>query len=324
MSGMRDVSRKTKTLRTATALAVLRLGEEGRKALSSGTAPKGDPFPVARVAGIQAAKNTARLIPYCHPVPLDHVRLDFALEGQRVEIIAAVKAIWRTGVEMEALTAASIAALTVYDMLKAVDPELFIESVRLVEKKGGASDFTEKYQKQRRAAVVVCSDSISAGKKSDRSGRMIVERLEGLGVEVSDYKIIPDDSVLLAELLERYAQEEKLDLVVTTGGTGLGPRDVTPAAMKNVVDREAPGIAEAVRAYGLERTPYAMLSQGRAGVKGRTLIVNLPGSSRGVEESLDALFPWIFHAFGMIEGKGHGGTGYAGAHGESSPKDDSV
>ena len=154
-----------------------------------------------------------------------------------------------------------------------------------------------------KAAVIVTSDGTSAGKREDKSGRIIVERLRSYGVEAS-YEILPDDEEKIASLLHELVGDGA-DLIVTTGGTGLGPRDVTVEATRRVVEREAPGIAEACRTYGQNRTPYAMLSRGLAGVAGKTIIVNLPGSSRGAEESMSAIFPALFHAYPMLRGGGH-------------------
>jgi cyclic pyranopterin phosphate synthase len=300
-----DISRKASTLRTAVARAEVRMSADTIGVIQRGEVPKGDPLPVARVAGIQAAKSTSALIPYCHPLPLDFVGVEFELGESAVTITATARAIHKTGVEMEALTAASAAALTVYDMLKMLDDSLKIAEIALVSKTGGKSDFRDEFEAPLRAAVLVMSDSIAAGKKDDRSGRAIVDRLKRESVEVVEYRIVPDDEALIEQTLRSYADEMHLDLVITTGGTGLGPRDRTPEAMAKVIEREAPGISEALRSYGQARTPRAMLSRGRAGVRGKTLIVSLPGSTRGVQESLDALFPGVLHAFGMLAGGGH-------------------
>jgi cyclic pyranopterin phosphate synthase len=300
-----DISRKASTLRTAVARAEVRVSGATIGIIQRGEVPKGDPLPVARVAGIQAAKSTSALIPYCHPLPLDFVGVEFALGEAGITITATARAIHKTGVEMEALTAASVAALTVYDMLKMLDDSLAISEIALVSKTGGKSDFRDEFETPLRAAVLVMSDSIAAGEKDDRSGRAIVDRLKSEGIEVQEYRIVPDDEALIEQTLRRYADEMHLDLVITTGGTGLGPRDRTPEAMAKLIEREAPGISEALRSYGQARTPRAMLSRGRAGVRGKTLIVNLPGSTRGVQESLDALFPGVRHAFGMLAGGGH-------------------
>ncbi|MEW5702556.1 MAG: bifunctional molybdenum cofactor biosynthesis protein MoaC/MoaB [Candidatus Zixiibacteriota bacterium] len=302
---MLDVSRKFTTLRTATATATLRALPETLALVREGKVPKGEPLTVAKVAAVQAAKNTSQIIPYCHPIPVDAVNVDFTLLPTEIRIETAVTAVHKTGVEMEALTAAAVAALTLYDMLKPLDDSLEITGIRLVRKRGGKDEFRDSFAQPLRAAVLVLSDSIAAGAKSDASGRLIVERLRMEGVEVADYKIIPDEQTLIETELCRYADDLQLDLVMTTGGTGLGPRDQTPEAMSRVIEREVPGIAEAARTYGQQRTPFAMLSRGRAGVRGRTLIVNLPGSRRGVAESLDALFPGLLHIFKMLAGGGH-------------------
>jgi molybdenum cofactor biosynthesis protein MoaC len=292
-------------LRTAKARAVLSLRPETIALIREGRVPKGDPLAVAKVAAIQAAKNTSQIIPYCHPLPVDFVGVEFEIGEGRIEIEVTVKAVHKTGVEMEALTGASVAALTLYDMLKMLDQTMEIAGVQLLEKKGGKSDFRSAFAKPLRAAVVVLSDSVAAGKKSDESGRLISDRLREEGVEVADYRIVPDDKEKIVETLIGFADRDRLDLVVTTGGTGFGPRDHTPEAMARVIEREAPGVVEAARAYGQDRTPYSMLSRGRAGVRGRTLIVNLPGSRKGAAESLDALFPALLHAFKMLRGGGH-------------------
>jgi cyclic pyranopterin phosphate synthase len=302
---MRDISNKVSTFRIAIAKAVLKISPETIRLIRENKIPKGDPLPVAKVAAVQAAKNTSQMIPYCHPIPIDFVDCRFELGADSIEITTEVKAVYKTGVEMEALTAATAAALTIYDMAKAVDESMEIAGVRLVAKKGGKSDFASSVGKSLKAAVLVMSDSIAAGKKEDFSGKQIVERLKSKGVDVVEHKIIPDDGSQIEQNLIRYADSMKLDLVVTTGGTGLSPRDVTPDVTAKVVEKEIPGMVEAARAYGQGRTPLAMLSRGKAGVRGKTIIINLPGSKRAVEESLDALLPGLLHAFKMLAGGGH-------------------
>ncbi len=302
---MIDISNKIKTLRTAIAQATLKLKPETIELIHQNKIPKGDPLPVAKVAAIQAAKNTSQIIPYCHPLPVDYVGVEFNIGENFIEVSVTVKAIYKTGVEMEALTAASVAVLTIYDMTKMLDETMTISEIKLVSKTGGKSDFKTSYERPLRAAVLVMSDSIYAGKKSDLSGKLIVERLKKELVEVVDYKIIPDELEQIAFELIRYADELKLDLVMTTGGTGFSPRDCTPEAMLKIIEREVPGISEAARSFGQERTPYSMLSRASAGLRGNTLIVNLPGSKKGVAESLDALFPGLLHSFKMMWGGGH-------------------
>jgi cyclic pyranopterin phosphate synthase len=300
---MKSVSSKTTTHRRARAVARLRAAAQTIARMNANDLPKKDVLIVARVAGTAAAKRTPDLIPYCHPLPIDSVAIDFEVHEDHVDITASVDAVSKTGVEMEALTAASVAALTMYDMLKPIDTHLVIETVRLDEKRGGKSDFLETVPKGLKTAVIVTSDRTHAGTREDRSGRIICERLEAFGLPPS-YDVLPDDEeTIVSKLRELIAGGARL--ILTTGGTGLGPRDVTVEATRRVIDREIPGIAEAARAYGQSRTPYAMFSRGLAGVCGKTIIVNLPGSSRGTEESLNAIFPAVLHVFGVLDGDGH-------------------
>jgi molybdenum cofactor biosynthesis protein MoaC len=284
---------------------VIRLGKNIIDMIRDKTVPKGDPLEVAKIAAVQAAKNTSGIIPYCHPLSLDHVGVELTLDEETVRIEVSVKAIHRTGVEMEAITAASVAALTVFDMVKMFNPDAEIRDLRILEKRGGKTQFGAIDPGKIKSAVLVLSDSAAKGVKEDRSGKAIVERLEGAGIPVADYCIIPDDREGVVAKLVEYADRMRLDLVLCTGGTGIGPRDLAPEALEEVMDREMPGIPEALRAYGQERTPFAMLSRGRAGLRGKTLFVTLPGSLKAVEESLQALFPGILHAFAMIRGEGH-------------------
>lgn len=303
---MRDISNKINTLRTARAEATLRAATSTIQAIKDGKIPKGDPLPVAKVAAIQAAKNTSQIIPYCHPLPVDYTGVNFELRDNAIVVTVEVKAIYKTGVEMEALTAASVAVLTLYDMLKMLDEEMEILGIKLLEKRGGKSDHKDKFSKQLVAAVLVMSDTISAGKKTDESGKIIQQRLETEGLQVVEYQVIPDDTTAIIDAVKRYADDLKVDLIVTTGGTGLSPRDCTTEALSGLIEREAPGIAEAARNYGQQRTPYAMLSRSVAGTRGQTLIIALPGSRGGVSESLDAIFPAVLHAFNMMRAGGHG------------------
>lgn len=151
------------------------------------------------------------------------------------------------------------------------------------------------------AAVLTLSDKGAAGLREDTSGPAIRERLAQLGITVSEHAIQSDDPDAIAARLREWIARG-FDLIVTTGGTGFGPRDNTPEATQQVIEREAPGLAELMRAEGLRKTPMAALSRGLCGIAGRTLIVNLPGSERAVRENLDALAPVLPHALQLIAG----------------------
>ena len=303
--GMFDVGAKPDSYRTARAQAVLNIKPNTAVMIRQGKSPKGDIVEAAKIAATSGAKKTSDLIPYCHPIPLDHIEVQVSVKSKAIEVDVTVKSIWKTGVEMEALSGACIGALTIYDMLKPVDNSLFISSVRLVEKSGGMGGFATKQGNKIRAGVIVVSDSVSAGKRVDKSGKFIVKALKDKNIDVIKYKVIPDDSSAIEKLLVKYSDVFALNLIVTTGGTGLSHRDVTPEATRNVIEKEITGIAEGSRAYGQRRTPLSMLSRGVAGIRGTSLIINIPGSLRAVSESLDFLFPGLEHALKMIEGYGH-------------------
>jgi cyclic pyranopterin monophosphate synthase len=302
---MRDISRKFETLRTARAVSSVKLAQETVALIRDGALPKGDVLTVAKVAAVQAAKETSRLIPYCHPVAVDYVGVEFEVGDREIECRVEVKSIGRTGVEMEALTSASVAALTIYDMAKMVDETLELGPVRLAGKRGGKSDYNPPLEGTPRVAVLTVSDRSVSGKREDESGRLIVERLELEGFLIDDYRVVPDNKVEIEQALLEYTDERKLELVLTTGGTGPGPRDNTPEVTRAVLERGAPGIEEAARAHGQLRTVRSMLSRGAAGIRGGSLIVNLPGSPRAVSEYLDCLLPPLKHGLRMIAGDDH-------------------
>ena len=303
--GMFDIGDKSETLRIATARAIVKVRPRTIQLIQEGKSPKGNIVDAARISATMAAKRTWDLLPYCHPIPIDHIKVDILIKTESIEVDVQVKTTWKTGVEMESLTGASIAALTIYDMLKPIDESLVIESIKLLAKSGGMKDFYEEYSKPLKAVVIVISDSVSKGERRDKSGKLAVERLKSSGFEVIDYRVISDDASQIESSLIIACDERKVDLVLTCGGTGLGPHDVTPEATGRLLDKEVIGISEALRMHGQKRTPLSMLSRGAAGVRGKTVIVNLPGSVKAVSESLDALIPGILHASRMLGGHGH-------------------
>jgi cyclic pyranopterin phosphate synthase len=303
---MVDITHKIITQRTATAQAILKVGSPlTMEAVLNKTVPKGDVLEVARTAGLFAVKNTSNSIPDCHPMPIEFTGIEYELLEDSVLIKVTVKAIYRTGVEVEAMHGASIVALTMYDMLKPIDKQVEISTIKLLHKKGGKSDYGVKEVLDLSVAVIVCSDSVASGKKEDRAGKVISDKVKKLGLSVSNYTVIPDEVADIQETINKLCSSNK-DLIILTGGTGLSNRDVTPEAVIPMLDRRIPGIEEAIRSYGQDRTPYAMLSRSVVGFKGDTLIMALPGSTAGASESMDAVFPSILHLFKILNGFNHG------------------
>lgn len=302
---MVDITHKNTTLRRALAEATVAVSDPKTIfAITTKTVPKGDVLEAARVAGLFAVKRTSDMIPDCHPLPVESATVRFAVEELEIRIWVEVKTVYRTGVEVEAMHGASVAALTLYDMLKPIDKGIEIRNIRLVEKKGGKSDYQDKFREDIRAAVIVCSDTISAGEKSDKAGKAVQQKLAKYGVACLAYEVVPDEvAAIQGQVLAQVA--DGADLVLLCGGTGLSPRDVTPEAVRPLLDREIPGLMESARAYGQERMPWAMLSRGIAGMRGDTLIITLPGSTGGATETMDALFPWVLHVFRIVQAFRH-------------------
>ena len=303
---MVDITHKIITQRTATAQAIVKVGSPGTmQAILNKTVPKGDVLEVSRTAGLFAVKNTSSSIPDCHPMPIEFTGIEYEFLDDSVLIKVTVKAIYRTGVEVEAMHGASIVALTMYDMLKPIDKNVEISTIKLLHKKGGKSDYGNKEVRDLAVAVMVCSDSVSSGRKEDRAGKVISDKIKSLGLAISSYSIIPDEVLDIQNTINKLCAQ-KTDLLIITGGTGLSNRDVTPEAVIPLLDRRIPGIEEAIRSYGQDRTPYAMLSRSVVGFKGNTLIMALPGSTAGAGESMDAVFPSVLHLFKILNGFNHG------------------
>jgi len=303
MVRMVDVSGKPPTRRDARASGWIAMRPETARLLEREELPKGNVLAAAKIAGILAAKQAASLIPLCHQLNLSWVDLSFEIGEDRVNIAAVVRTRESTGVEMEALTAVSVAALTIYDMCKAVDRSMEIGGIRLEEKTGGKHQTSTGYRPK--TSILVMSDSISSGKASDRSGAMLRDGFAAAGCPIGEVAVVPDEPDEIAAIVDRWV-EQGVELIVTSGGTGLGPRDLTIEALVPKFTRRLPGMEQALFQWGQGKIRTAMLSRLAAGVIGRTMVICLPGSTGGALDALEVLIPGVFHAFAMMDGEGHG------------------
>lgn len=323
---MVDVGGKSVTQREAEAEGFVLLTRDIAEAIKSGKVPKGDVFRVAELAGIMAAKRVPGLIPLCHAIRLNHAKVICELDDlrERVRVSCAVKSDEVTGVEMEALTGVSVACLTIYDMCKGIDKGMSIEGVRLLRKSGGKSgDYSinphaqfaklrmdlavqddvkanENEERKIRAGVLTVSDKGAIGERVDTAGPGLAALLEKFGASVELTRVVPDERDKIADVLSDWADDKKLELILTTGGTGLSPRDVTPEALMEVGDRVVPGFGEHMRAQSISQTPHGILSRGLAVTRRSTLIIALPGSERGSRQCFEWIEPALCHAVEIL------------------------
>jgi cyclic pyranopterin phosphate synthase len=318
---MVDVGDKIVTKRTATATGRLVTRPDVIALVRADDLPKADVLATARIAGISGAKKTSELIPLCHQIPLSSVKVDFDFTADSILISATAKTTGQTGVEMEALTAVTIAALTLHDMIKAVDAGATMTDIQLRDKTGGKHGHWTRTpavpelvegrptptKRPRRskprantAAVIVASTAGAAGTREDTTGPVIAEWLTAAGY-TAELTVVSD-----AEIEREVVRVLKTApaVILTTGGTGVSPTDRTPEATLAVLDRELPGVAEAIRSHGLAATPMAALSRAVAGTARDTVIINLPGSPGGVADGLSVLDDLLPHLVAQVSGGG--------------------
>ncbi len=299
---MVDITHKITTHREAVATAIVTVSLPSTiDAVTNRTVPKGDVFEFSRAAGLLACKKTHEVIPDCHPLPVEFASITHRVEGMAIHIRVEVHTVYKTGVEVEAMHGAAVTALTMYDMLKPIDPSVSISSIQLESKKGGKSDVKHQYPADLKVALVTVNERVLKGEATDAGGDIIRKKLEGHGVTVSHRTTIGEEEAIIRDTVSQL-KADGYRLILLTGGSGLSPKDLTPEAVRPLIDRDVPGLMEAIRSYGQQRTPYAMLGRGIAGFSGDSLIITLPGSVRGAKESMEAAFPYILHVFRPIKG----------------------
>ena len=254
--------------------------------------------------GVQlAVKNAFSILPEVYPTIIDAIEVLDTLEGTCLKFTVTVKAIHKDNLDSEAMLGASVAAITLSKMLETTHAGVAIGAVKILKSKSALQGFKRMFPSNLKAAVIVCSDTISEGKKEDKAGKAIIEKLKESSVEITHYEVIPDEKDSIAEKALELSKTN--NLLIYTGGTGLSFRDVTPEALAPLLERNIPGIEEAIRSYGQERMPFAMLSRSVAGTIGNCLVLALPGSTNGARESMDAIFPHVLHVFKILRGQPH-------------------
>lgn len=303
---MVNITQKSNTLRKAIAEATVVVSKQATiDAIKQHLVPKGDVFSFAKVAALFGVKKTSELIPDCHPLPIEYTDVRFSIHELSVIIEVEVHTIYKTGVEVEAMHGASIAALTLYDMLKPIDAHVLIQQIQLKSKTGGKRDYKNYLEHGLKAAVVVCSDSVSANQATDKAGLSVIERLKQFNIQVPVYSVIPDDALMIQQQVDANTNGD-IQVLIFVGGTGVSHRDITPDTIAPLLHRPLEGVMETARRFGQDRMPHAMLSRSVAGLINQTLVLTFPGSLSGSKEYMEALFPHVLHVFDVLSGDRHG------------------
>lgn len=346
---MVDVGAKPVTDRRAVAAAVVSMASSTAKLVARGDLPKGDVLGTARLAGIMAAKRVPELVPLAHPLPLTKVDVRTAVDvaAGEVRIEAEVRTVGKTGIEIEAMMAAQIAAINVYDMVKGVERGVEISTVRLVHKSGGRTgdfdaptpwggpltvdatdapaakhepgvsvpgatapstepappaprDAPRPVDPPIRVGLLTVSSSRAAGPVDDAGSLALRALAEALGAQVAVADRVADDRAAIGTRIAAFADDDRVDVVLTAGGTGMTVDDVTPEATLDVCERQVPGIAEALRQASQQHTHAWPLSRGVAAARGRTLVVNLPGTPKAAAEAEPVLAPVLDHVVRLL------------------------
>ncbi|MDD7044004.1 MAG: bifunctional molybdenum cofactor biosynthesis protein MoaC/MoaB [Peptoniphilaceae bacterium] len=298
---MVDISQKSVTIRKAVARGAIRLKEETIEAIKNEKIKKGDVLAIAQVAAINGVKATSTLIPMAHPLLLNGIHVNFSFEDNLLYCEVEVKCQGKTGVEMEALTGVSAGLLTVYDMCKAMDRSMTIENIHLVEKTGGKSGHFHHDKKEEKIydyAVVIASDTRSSGENQDKCINVFREVMPD-NYNLVYTNIVPDEKEVIKDELIKLS-DKNIPLIFTSGGTGFSKRDVTPEASREVFDREAESISDAIRLYSKKITNTWMLSRATSGIRKKSLIINLPGSPKAVKESIYAIITSLGHGLDVL------------------------
>lgn len=337
---MIDVSEKVPTHRVAVATGRITMSAEVFQKVITKTLPKGDVLALSEVSGVLAAKRTADILPLCHPLPLDSIRIwhEVNAEKLQIQVFCKVRVFAKTGAEMEALSGITGALLCIHDLVKMFDPAVVFNDIALIEKQGGKSghwhhpEFSHFAQKSNelltrnessalghgytcnpnnndwstlRCGILTISDRAANKIYEDKSGPAIADHLGQLKATGCQMSVVADEKEQIANAVTLMIREHRCDIVFTTGGTGLGARDVTPEALSPLFCKPFPGIGELIRSYGSAKTPLAWLSRAGGGVVDRSLVIMLPGSPKAVREGLESVTPILPHALKMVRNEPH-------------------
>lgn len=291
---MDDSSSRPEAQATAQAEAKVYFNNGTERIILEDGNPKTDIITAAKIAGIQAAKKTSEFIPLHHSNALNWIEVDITAEDKYLKIISTVKAITRSGLEMEALTATSVAALTIVDLCKESDPGVTIQDLKLVQRASKKKILTTKTSLK--VGVIVISDRVIAGLAEDEAGQILQEGFKDAGYQMDNYSIISNDSDKLVEKIQDWLEHD-IELIVTTGGNGIGPRDITLSSLEPFFDYRLEGVEQTLHSIAQVNNNGFYVDRLAAGKIGKTIVICLPLDPHLAQDALNVFLPNIHQAF---------------------------
>lgn len=297
MEGTSDSSNKDGVLHTATSQSIIRTDPETLEKIKDDRSLEINLKESAKIAAILASKKSWEFVPYSFQKRIDNVKIDVSIRNELIEIIVEVRGIARSSLAIESISAASAAAITMFDKLRNLESSTSIESLRLLRESNVLSELKEKAVKK--AAILIISNS-EHKEKAEQVQKFTSDKLVSHAHEINDSKIIEANQSVIETNLKRLCDEET-DLIITCGGIELKDDNLVSKATEKILDSKIQGIPEIFRAYGIKRIPSTIIYEGVAGIRSKSIIVNLPGNIKKISELLDLLFPYLSHIYKIIE-----------------------
>lgn len=297
---MKDISMRNSNVKYAKASGELLLDKFTIGLIKENKIKAGNVMETAKNCGLIGGKFAANSIIHAHNSPIDYVNTEVQINEESLLVTSIVKSIGKSGVESNAVASVTNALLNAFDMTRCLCKTAKITNIQLIESIGKSKDFNRKRKESLKACLLIVSDVKFNGSKKENSSQLIIDFLKKQQINVEVSKILQEDEVVLKNEIEDLIKN-KFQLILLAGSSSLNSKGVASKVAKEMCDRNLPGISEAIRKFGKDRTPFSMFSDEYCGVKGDTILLNIPGNSSGAIESLSAIFPGFLKAYSMMK-----------------------
>ena len=292
---MYDISNKDEIVHKAISQSIIRSYPETLEYVKNNKTFEVNLVESAKISATLAAKKSWEIIPYSHQKTIDHVKVEVSIRSEIIEIIVEIKSMSKSSLAIESLSAASAAAITIFDKLSTLGDSTLIESIRVLREEDIISESKERTGKKVRVGVIVTGDSEFLKEKAIQVEKFTVDRLCNNNFEVVESHLIKSEHNLIESEIVRLCDKDKVDLVITFGGIEFKSENTVSVVTEKLVDKKIDGIPEMLRSFGVKRIPLTILYRGIAGTRGKSIIINFPGNIKEISELLDMLCPYILH-----------------------------